>query len=301
MPFQKIQIGKAVAIGCAPDRAADPARHSAARRTAAVGTRTVGQAGRFAPQSCARRSPNCRTAGLLATRAGAGIFVADVLGSAFSPALIRLFAAHDEAVFDYIAFRRDMEGLAAERAARLGSDTDLKVIDAIFRKMEAAHSKRNPADEASAGRGISPVDHRGQPQRGHAAHDAVDVRAAARGRVLQSSDHVQAAHHAGRICWTSTGRSTTPCRQRDPAGARAAVEAHLNYVRCRPDGPAARRRRTRRSRSSGSSMKKSGPEVQASIQSVSTKLYRRPERIRAANVVSGRRLNTLPAVQGDAP
>ncbi|MGP1357546.1 FadR/GntR family transcriptional regulator [Roseicyclus sp.] len=86
--------------------------------------------------------------GLLATRAGAGIYVADVLGSAFSPALIRLFAAHEEAVFDYIAFRRDLESIAAARAATYGSDTDLKVIDTVFRKMEAAHSKRNPSDEA---------------------------------------------------------------------------------------------------------------------------------------------------------
>lgn len=86
--------------------------------------------------------------GLVASRAGAGIFVADVLGSAFSPALIRLFADHDEAVFDYVAFRRDMEGLAAERAARYGSDTDLQVIDTIFHKMEAVHSKRNQSDEA---------------------------------------------------------------------------------------------------------------------------------------------------------
>jgi GntR family transcriptional repressor for pyruvate dehydrogenase complex len=86
--------------------------------------------------------------GLLAARAGAGIYVADVLGSAFSPALIRLFAAHQEAVFDYIAFRRDLESIAAARAAVYGSDTDLKVIDTVFRKMEAAHSKRNPSDEA---------------------------------------------------------------------------------------------------------------------------------------------------------
>jgi GntR family transcriptional repressor for pyruvate dehydrogenase complex len=87
--------------------------------------------------------------GLLETRAGAGVFVADVLGSAFSPALIQLFAKHDEAVFDYLAFRRDLEGLAADRAARLGSETDLKVVDAIFRKMEAAHSKRNPDEEST--------------------------------------------------------------------------------------------------------------------------------------------------------
>lgn len=86
--------------------------------------------------------------GLLESRAGAGVYVADVLGSAFSPALIQLFASHDEAVFDYLSFRRDMEGLAAERAARHGSDTDLKVIDAIFQKMETALSRRNPTDEA---------------------------------------------------------------------------------------------------------------------------------------------------------
>lgn len=87
--------------------------------------------------------------GLLASRPNAGIFVADVLGSAFSQSLVRLFSTHDEAVFDYIAFRRDMEGLAAERAARLGTPTDLRVIDTIFAKMEAAHTKRNPADEAA--------------------------------------------------------------------------------------------------------------------------------------------------------
>ncbi|CUH53928.1 FadR/GntR family transcriptional regulator [Shimia marina] len=86
--------------------------------------------------------------GLLTSKAGAGIFVADVLGSAFSEALVQLFSGHDEAVFDYIAFRRDMEGLAAERAAAYASDTDLQVIQAVFDKMEAAHPKRNPNDEA---------------------------------------------------------------------------------------------------------------------------------------------------------
>lgn len=86
--------------------------------------------------------------GLLSARPNSGIYVADVLGSAFSPALIDLFASHEEAVFDYVAFRRDMEGLAAERAARFATDTDLKVIDTIFQKMVEAHQKRDPSDEA---------------------------------------------------------------------------------------------------------------------------------------------------------
>jgi GntR family transcriptional repressor for pyruvate dehydrogenase complex len=41
-----------------------------------------------------------------------------------------------------------MEGLAAERAAQFATETDLKVIDTVFQKMEAAHPKRNPSDEA---------------------------------------------------------------------------------------------------------------------------------------------------------
>lgn len=86
--------------------------------------------------------------GLLIARAGAGIYVAEMLGSAFSEALVALFAGHPEALFDYISFRRDLEGMAAERAARHGSETDLKVIGAVFAKMEAAHEKRNPAIEA---------------------------------------------------------------------------------------------------------------------------------------------------------
>jgi len=87
--------------------------------------------------------------GLLESRAGAGVYVADVLGSAFSEGLVKLFASHDEAVFDYVSFRRDMEGLAAERAAIYGSDTDLEVVATIFAKMEAAHLKRNATEEAA--------------------------------------------------------------------------------------------------------------------------------------------------------
>ena len=86
--------------------------------------------------------------GLLTTRAGAGIYVGDVLGNAFSPALIALFSDHDEAKFDYVAFRRDLEGLAAGRAARLASDTDLQVVQTVFEKMQAAHARSNPDEEA---------------------------------------------------------------------------------------------------------------------------------------------------------
>ena len=52
--------------------------------------------------------------GLLISKANSGVFVADVLGNAFSPALIELFSCQEDSVDDYITFRRDLEGLAAE-------------------------------------------------------------------------------------------------------------------------------------------------------------------------------------------
>jgi len=88
------------------------------------------------------------TQGLLASRAGSGVYVANVLGNAFSQPLINLFATHDEALTDYISFRRDLEGLAASRAATMASDTDLQVIGAVFAKMEVASTKRSPEKEA---------------------------------------------------------------------------------------------------------------------------------------------------------
>ena len=168
-------------------------------------------------------------AGLLVTRAGSGIYVADVLGSAFSPALIRLFSAHEDAVTDYVSFRRDMEGLAAERAARLGSDTDFSVIDSVFCKMEAAHSKRDPSDEAQ----LDAEFHMAIIEASHNVimlhmmrsmfdllREGVFYNRQAIFRQRQTRDILLDQHRAIRDAILS----------RDPVAARAAVEAHMNFV-----------------------------------------------------------------------
>ena len=167
--------------------------------------------------------------GLLVSRAGAGIFVADVLGSAFSEALIDLFARHDEAVFDYLSFRRDMEGLAAERAARLGTDTDLKVIDTLFRHMEAAHKKRDPSDEAR-------LDAEFHLAIIEASHNVIML------HMMRSMYQLlrEGVFYNRTIMFRQrTTRSTLlgqhraindALQARNPEAARAAVEAHLDYV-----------------------------------------------------------------------
>jgi GntR family transcriptional repressor for pyruvate dehydrogenase complex len=167
--------------------------------------------------------------GLLTARPGAGVFVADVLGSAFSPALIQLFAAHDEAVQDYLSFRRDMEGLAAERAARLGSDTDLRVIDTIFGKMEAAHSKRNTEDEAA-------LDAQFHLSIIEASHNIIML------HMMRSMYDLlrQGVFYNRRVMFKQRTKRgdlleqhraiNSALQARDPSGARRAVEDHLTYV-----------------------------------------------------------------------
>ena len=166
----------------------------------------------------------------MATRAGAGIYVANVLGSAFSPALIRLFAAHPEAVFDYIAFRRDLESIAAARAATYGSDTDLKVIDAVFEKMETAHSKRNPADEAEldAEFHLAIIEASHNVILLHMMRSTFDL--PARRRVLQPPDHVQEPHHARSAAGTSPAPSTMRCRPATRTPRVRRVVTHLSFI-----------------------------------------------------------------------
>lgn len=167
--------------------------------------------------------------GLLTSRAGSGIFVADVLGNAFSDALINLFASHNEAVFDYLSFRRDMEGLAAARAAHLASDTDLKVINAIFEKMEQAHEKGDTDLEAA-------LDAEFHMAILEASHNVVMLHMMRSiFQLLQegvfynrqaiffqgkTSTHLLAQHKAINLALQS----------RDAAGAREAIGKHLNFI-----------------------------------------------------------------------
>lgn len=167
--------------------------------------------------------------GLLVSRAGSGIFVAEVLGSAFSPALTQLFSTHDEAVFDYISFRRDIEGLAAERAATFGSKTDLKLIATIFGKMELAHQKRDPSDEAQ-------LDAEFHMAIIEASHNVIML------HMLRSmfellrqgvfyNRQVMFKNRMTRDQLLDQHRAINAAIQaRDPAAARAAVAAHMAYV-----------------------------------------------------------------------
>jgi GntR family transcriptional regulator, transcriptional repressor for pyruvate dehydrogenase complex len=122
-----------------------------------------------------------------------------------------------------------MEGLAAERAARLASDTDLRVVNTIFQKMEAAHQKRDPSDEAA-------LDAQFHMAIIEASHNIVML------HMMRSmfdllregvfyNRQVMFRQRTTREALLDQHRAINVALQaRDPAAARAAVNAHLHYV-----------------------------------------------------------------------
>lgn len=167
--------------------------------------------------------------GLLVSRAGSGMFVAEVLGSAFSPALVGLFATHEDAVFDYISFRRDMEGLAVDRAARLASDTDLQVVNALLQKMEAAHASRNPEEESA----LDTDFHMAIIEASHniiMLHMMRSMYDLLRQGVFYNRQVIFRQRNTRDTLLDQHREINAALQARDPAAARAAVEAHLDFV-----------------------------------------------------------------------
>ncbi len=168
--------------------------------------------------------------GLLSSRQGSGVYVDDAVGQGFSPALTRLFSGHREAVFDLIAFRRDLEGLAVERAASEGSATDLAVVDATLARMEAAHSKGDPAEEAR----LDAAFHMAIVEASHntvALHVMRAMVGLLQEGVVYNRQAVFQQSTKTRDALLDQHRAINSALQsRDGAGARAALARHLDYV-----------------------------------------------------------------------
>ena len=172
--------------------------------------------------------------GLLESRPGAGMFVSKNLAAEFPPALTRLFATHDEGTRDYIAFRRDMEGLAVARAAESGTETDLKVVDRVFREMEEAHAEEDTAREAA-------LDADFHMAIVEACHNAVMLHVM---RALYDLLQEGVLYNRRIMFQQRTTRETlldqhrainAALQSRDAEAARAAVGAHLDYVQAALD------------------------------------------------------------------
>lgn len=86
---------------------------------------------------------------LVKTRPGGGTHVADVIGEVFAPAVMDLIARNRKAAADYLEYRREVEGIAAEFAARRATADDRTLLAGIMRRMVAAHARGDFDEEVA--------------------------------------------------------------------------------------------------------------------------------------------------------
>lgn len=88
--------------------------------------------------------------GLVVSHHGGGTYIADIIGQVFSKPITELISRHARATRDYLEYRRELEGLTAELAARRATDTDRALLSRIVDDMKQAHESGNAEDELAA-------------------------------------------------------------------------------------------------------------------------------------------------------
>jgi GntR family transcriptional repressor for pyruvate dehydrogenase complex len=87
--------------------------------------------------------------GLIVTRHGGGTYVADVIGQVFTQPVMDLIVSHPKAAADYLEYRRAVESIAAEFAARRATDDDRALLAEIMLRMQEAHARGEFEEEAA--------------------------------------------------------------------------------------------------------------------------------------------------------
>jgi len=87
--------------------------------------------------------------GLITTRPGGGTQIADVIGPVFTQPMLELISRHRKASIDYLEYRREIEGVAAEYAARRATADDRALLERIVERMQAAHEGDDFGEEAA--------------------------------------------------------------------------------------------------------------------------------------------------------
>ncbi len=86
--------------------------------------------------------------GLVESRHGGGTFVADVIGEVFRQPVVDLVRAHPKAQADYLEYRRELDGYAAELAAQRATADDRATLSVVVEALDEAHGAADWRREA---------------------------------------------------------------------------------------------------------------------------------------------------------
>ncbi len=167
--------------------------------------------------------------GLISSRHGGGTYVADVIGQVFAKPVTDLFATHRKAAHDYLEYRREIEGVAAEYAARRATADDLSLLERIVSRMTQAQPSGDIDTEAA-------IDVEFHQAIGECAHNIMLMhtlrscyRLLSEG-VLQNRVMVYSLPDASAALLAQHLAIYKAVRDGDPAAARRAAMDHITYV-----------------------------------------------------------------------
>lgn len=167
--------------------------------------------------------------GLIESRHGGGTYVADIIGEVFSKPLIDLIARHERATLDYLEYRRELEGLTAELAARRATAADREILTGLIGEMRRAHETAHPDREREA-------DVELHNAIGECTHNVILIHTLRACYRLLSAGILS---HRATLFEMPGAREALLAQHEaivaailaaDPAAARAAAETHINYV-----------------------------------------------------------------------
>jgi GntR family transcriptional repressor for pyruvate dehydrogenase complex len=167
--------------------------------------------------------------GILESRHGGGTYVADVIGTVFSPQISALLASHSRATLDYLEYRREVESIAARLAASRATQADRELLSGIVARMEAAHEAEDFEAEARA-------DIEFHSMVGEMAHNLVLLHTLRSCYKLLSEGIFQ---NRSRLYQTPDGRSKLLAQHRaihdaiikgDAVAAETAARAHISHI-----------------------------------------------------------------------
>ncbi len=167
--------------------------------------------------------------GLLLAEPSGSRVVAPLATSITDP-LIELLSTRSEVVDDYLELRRTLEGMAATLAATRANDVDRATLTRCMERIDAAHDKADPHDEADADVDLHVAIY-------EASHNIVllQVMRALSGMLRRGVFHNREKLYARaevRDVLLGQHRSIFEAvMARDPAAAGTAAEDHMTYTR----------------------------------------------------------------------
>lgn len=86
---------------------------------------------------------------LIVSRHGGGTYIADIIGTVFSPQITALIKRHPSALQDYLEYRREIETTTTALAAERATAADHATLTDIMQRMEDASLRMDVAEETA--------------------------------------------------------------------------------------------------------------------------------------------------------